>query len=319
MTDLLATMTEARQRFMDLVAEVRPELHRYCARMTGSVFDGEDVVQDTLAKAYYALAEMESPPPLRSWLFRIAHNTAMDFLRRYEHLNVDAAADMEVVADMVESREPEEHGPDGERVEAALKVFAALPPVQRSALALKDVLGLSLEETAATMDISVAAVKGALVRARANVAAASAPGATGAGGVEVERLRRYAHLFNARDWDALRALFGEETRLDVVSRYQRRGRSAAQYFTEYAQKARLEDLRAEAGWVDGVPAIAMFRPASSSRPAYFMRLNWHDDHIAEVRDFRYVPYIAGEAIFTGCSSSPGSAGYPHNNKEKEEP
>jgi RNA polymerase sigma-70 factor, ECF subfamily len=167
MSDLLATMAEARQRFMDLVAEVRPELHRYCARMTGSVFDGEDVVQDTLAKAYCALAEMESPPPLRPWLFRIAHNTAMDFLRSYEHRNVDAAADMEEVADMVESPEPEEHGPDGERVEATLKVFAALPPVQRSALALKDVLSFSLEETAVTMGVSVAAVKGALIRARA--------------------------------------------------------------------------------------------------------------------------------------------------------
>jgi RNA polymerase sigma-70 factor (ECF subfamily) len=300
MTDLLATMAEARQRFMDLVAEVRPELHRYCARMTGSVFDGEDVVQDTLAKAYYALAEMESPPPLRPWLFRIAHNTAIDFLRRYEHRNVDAAADMEVVADMVES--PEEQGPDGERVEAALKVFAALPPVQRSALALKDVLSFSLEETAATMGISVAAVKGALVRARANVAAASAPDAASSGVVDEERLRRYADLFNARDWDALRALFGEETRLDVVSRYQRRGRSAAQYFTSYAERARVEDLRAEAGCVDGVPAIAMFRPASSSRPAYFIRFNWDDDRIAQVRDFRYVPYIAGEAIFMGCSS-----------------
>jgi RNA polymerase sigma-70 factor (ECF subfamily) len=310
MTDLLATMAEARQRFLELVTEVRPELHRYCARMTGSVFDAEDVVQDTLAKAYYSLAEMDSPPPLRPWLFRIAHNTAMDFLRRYEHRNVDAVADMEVVVDTVKANEPEERGPDGERVEAAIKVFAALPPVQRSALALKDVLGLSLEDAAATMGISVAAVKAALVRARANVAAASAPGATATGTVGVEQLRRYADLFNARDWDALRALFGEETRLDVVSRYQRRGRSAAQYYTQYSELAGLEDLRAEAGWVDGAPAIAMFRPASNSRPAYFIRLHWHEERIAQVRDFRYVPYIADEAIFTGCNSSPESTAYP---------
>src|SRR5262244_4356835 len=98
MTDaLLPAIAEARQRFMDLVAEVRPELHRYCARMTGSVFDGEDVVQDTLAKAWYALAEMEAPPPLRPWLYRIAYNTAMDFLRRYEHRNVDSTADLEAL------------------------------------------------------------------------------------------------------------------------------------------------------------------------------------------------------------------------------
>jgi RNA polymerase sigma factor (sigma-70 family) len=82
--DLLPAMAEARARFMELVAEVRPELHRYCARMAGKGFDGEDIVQDTLAKAYFALSEMGEPPPLRAWLFRIAHNTAMDFLRRYE-------------------------------------------------------------------------------------------------------------------------------------------------------------------------------------------------------------------------------------------
>src|SRR5499425_2835687 len=91
---LLPAIAEARQRFMDLVAEVRPELHRYCARMTGSVFDGEDVVQDTLAKAHYALAQMTEPPPLRPWLFRIAHNTAMDFLKRYERKHVELAAEV---------------------------------------------------------------------------------------------------------------------------------------------------------------------------------------------------------------------------------
>jgi RNA polymerase sigma factor (sigma-70 family) len=156
---LLSAIAGARERFLELVAEVRPELHRYCARMTGSVFDGEDVVQDTLARAYFALAEMEQPPPLRPWLFRIAHNTAMDFLRRYERRNVD------VVAEVPESAS-DERGADPGLVEAALVVFAALPPQQRSALALKDVLGHSLEETAATMGTTVAAVKSALVRAR---------------------------------------------------------------------------------------------------------------------------------------------------------
>lgn len=293
MTTLLPDLAEARRRFMELVVDVRPELHRYCARMTGSVFDGEDVVQDTLAKAYYALAEMDSLPQLRPWLFRIAHNTAMDFLRRYEHRNVETRDDMTDIP------EPEDNGVDGPRLEAALELFAALPPVQRSALALKDVVGLSLQETAATMGTSVAAVKAALVRARANVTAAIAPGAGRPEATDVERLRRYADLFNAGDWDKLRALFGEETRLDVVSRYQRRGRPAADYFTQYAQIAPREDLRAEPGWVGGVPAIAVFRPASSSRPAYFIRIDWADNRIAQVRDFRYVPYIASEASFTG--------------------
>jgi DNA-directed RNA polymerase specialized sigma24 family protein len=62
---LIAAQHESRRRFLELVAEIRPELHRYAARMVGSITDGEDVVQDTLARAYYALPEMETMPPLR--------------------------------------------------------------------------------------------------------------------------------------------------------------------------------------------------------------------------------------------------------------
>ena len=75
---------ESLDSFLALVSELRPELHRYCARMTGSIIDGEDIVQDTLARAYFALPELEELPPLRAWLFRIAHNRAVDFLRSYE-------------------------------------------------------------------------------------------------------------------------------------------------------------------------------------------------------------------------------------------
>src|SRR4051794_34193783 len=79
---LIATLEESRRRFLALVADVRPDLHRYCARMTGSIADGEDVVQDTLARACYELSQMKTLPPLAPWLFRIAHNRAIDHLRR---------------------------------------------------------------------------------------------------------------------------------------------------------------------------------------------------------------------------------------------
>jgi RNA polymerase sigma-70 factor, ECF subfamily len=62
---LIADLREGHRRFLELVESVRPELHRYCARMTGSITEGEDIVQDTLARAYYALSEMEEIPPLR--------------------------------------------------------------------------------------------------------------------------------------------------------------------------------------------------------------------------------------------------------------
>ena len=92
--DLQAELGRTRERFLELVAELRPELHRYCARLTGSIIEGEDVVQDTLAKAFYALGSSREPPPLRPLLFRIAHNTAMDALRRYEHRHVEPVAEL---------------------------------------------------------------------------------------------------------------------------------------------------------------------------------------------------------------------------------
>src|SRR5690349_20808880 len=73
----------SRAEFERLIGEIRPELHRYCARMTGSVIDGEDVVQETLTKAFTALSESPSVPNLRAWLFRIAHNKAVDYTRDY--------------------------------------------------------------------------------------------------------------------------------------------------------------------------------------------------------------------------------------------
>lgn len=291
---LLPAMVEARDRFMELVDELRPELHRYCARMTGSVFDGEDVVQDTLAKAYYALGLMREPPNLKPWLFRIAHNSAMDFLRRYERRNVD------VVSDVPDRAELEEAGVDPELVEAALTVFGELPPVQRGAIILKDVLGHSLEEVAVTMETSVGAVKSALFRARANVARTPSSEIslrTGSASAEERaNLRRYVDLFNDRNWTGLRALLAEESRLDQVSLVQRRVADAG-YFDRYAEILKTEDIRAEAGFVDGFPAIAMFRPSSSLVPAYFALLEWTGDRISLIRDFRYVTYIASDARF----------------------
>lgn len=292
---LLPAMIEARDRFMELVDELRPELHRYCARMTGSVFDGEDVVQDTLAKAYYALGQMREPPNLKPWLFRIAHNTAMDYLKRYEHKYV------EPVSDVPERAEDDAAAVDPDLVEAALTVFVELPPVQRAAVILKDVLGHSLGEIATTMGTSVGAVKAALSRARANIAPRS-PQAPSRRSQAPSRethanLQRYVDLFNDRNWAALRALLTEEARLEQVSLVQRRVRDAG-YFDRYAEVLKSETIRAELGIVDGVATIAMFRPSSSDQPAYFVLLEWEQDRINLIRDFRYVPYIVADAQFS---------------------
>ena len=68
--------------FLETITQIRPRLHRYCSRMTGSVMDGEDVAQDALFEAYRKLDQYDDSRPLAPWLFRIAHNRCIDFLRR---------------------------------------------------------------------------------------------------------------------------------------------------------------------------------------------------------------------------------------------
>src|SRR5580692_8983979 len=68
--------------FLETVSQLRPRLHRYCSRMAGSIIDGEDVVQDAIFRAYRSLDTFDDSRPLTPWLFRIAHNQCIDFLRR---------------------------------------------------------------------------------------------------------------------------------------------------------------------------------------------------------------------------------------------
>src|SRR5688500_4200588 len=141
-----------------LATELRPELHRYCARLMGSVIEGEDVVQDTFARALVALDEMKSEvPPLRPWLFRIAHNRAIDLLRSGA---IRAAESIDVVPDRVDPAIPDPAVVLMRRqaIETALTRFVDLPVMQRSVVILNDVLGQSLEEIASLLVVTVNAV-----------------------------------------------------------------------------------------------------------------------------------------------------------------
>src|SRR5258707_9475490 len=110
-----------------LLGELRPRLHRYCARMTGSVIDGEDVVQETMLKAMEAAPAVEPITNPEGWLFRIAHNAALDFLRRRaREESQDANEDPDMIAAARNSVE------DRQIVAASLTTFMRLPVSQRS-------------------------------------------------------------------------------------------------------------------------------------------------------------------------------------------
>src|SRR5260370_40352780 len=87
---LQASLEVSRRQFLAAIGELRPKLHRFCTRMCGSVLDGEDVVQEALARAFYNLPSLKDQSRLEPWLFRIAHHKCVDLLRRERRQRDDA-------------------------------------------------------------------------------------------------------------------------------------------------------------------------------------------------------------------------------------
>jgi RNA polymerase sigma-70 factor (ECF subfamily) len=262
--------------------------------MTGSVIDGEDVLQEALLKAHAALEQATSVQEFDAWLFRIAHNAALDYLRRRrrEQLMVAESADMETIADSQTTAESRQIAAE------ALRAFMHLSLLQRSTCILVDVLGLSLDETSAVVDSTLAGTKAALHRGRARLAEiADKDGPLQAPAMspdEERRLRRYIDRFNARDFDAIRAMIGEDVRLDLVNRLQLRGKArVSNYFSNYNER---NDWSLSLGFVEGRPAILVYAPHSASLvPWSFMLIDWAGAKIAGIRDFRYAPYVLDAA------------------------
>jgi len=289
---MIAVQHESRRRFLELVTDLRPELHRYCARMTGSVADGEDIVQETLARAYYLLPEMDEVPAFRPWLFRIAHNRALDHLRRYE---ARMGEPLEAVQDSAADPAPDPGDAIAHQqaVQAAVSRFVELAPAQRSCVILKDVLGHSLEEIGGLLELSLPAVKAALQRGRVRLRELAVTRPPEPPPQTTPAVARYVALFNARDWDGVRAMLAEDVQLDLVSRAQRAGRAVGDYLTNYD---RYRDWRLAPAWLEGREVIAVFRAPGDTRPGYLIELDFEQGKIRRIRDFRYVPYIMQDAV-----------------------
>ncbi len=282
--------------FEQLLGELRPKLHRYCSRMTGSVIDGEDVVQEALIKAIKARPQAGDVAQPERWLFRIAHNAALDFLRR--RARAEARASSEDPETMVD---PNGEQPDPDLLATSLRTFMRLPRVQRSSVILMDVLGYSLNEIGAIMETSVPAVKSALHRGRTRLHELAAepedvpPPVLSPG--ERTLLAAYIERFNARDYDAVRTMLAEEVRLDLVNRVQLNGKAEVSgYYARYAAAA---PRRLELGFVDNRPALLAYEATAPAVVAYFIVLEWSGANVARIRDFLYAPYaLDGAAIVT---------------------
>src|SRR6202035_1474206 len=169
-----------------------------------------------------------------------------------------------------------------------------------SSVILMDVLGCSLREVCEVMDFSLPAVKAALHRGRTQLRElADEPDDLPQhklSEADRDRLGAYVAHFNARDFDAIRAMIADDVRLDLVNRMRMSGKAeVSRYFGNYAK---VDDFKLVPGLVEGRPAILVFDPSKpGSGPTYFMLLQWSADKVADIRDFRHAPYIIDGAEY----------------------
>jgi RNA polymerase sigma-70 factor (ECF subfamily) len=212
----------------------RRELTAHCYRMLGSPFEAEDAVQDTLLRAWRSLDSFEGRSSLRSWLYRIATNVCLDMLdakqRRARPMDLGEARSpdgpvgeilaettwIEPVPDALVVPQAGDPAAVAESHETIRLAFVAalqhLPPRQRAALILCEVLHWKAAEVAELLDTSVAAVNSSLQRARATLDSADIADAGHGKLSENDRalLSRYVEAFQSYDMDALTALIHED-------------------------------------------------------------------------------------------------------------
>lgn len=274
--------------FLGTISALRPALHRYCTRMTGSVMDGEDVVQEALFEAYRKLDKYDQSRPLKPWLFRIAHNRCIDLLR---HRGVQDEA--EIASALPEATEPAE--PVLGTGKAVEHLVLTLPPKERACVLLKDVFDYSLEEIAELVDSSVGGVKAALSRARTKLTESS-PTTKSAriASPELKRIMQlYIERFNRRDWDGVRELTSADARLNVAERFA--GKFAdAPYFYNYERWP--WPWKLALGELDGEPVVIILqRGADTWTPHSAIRFEVIGQRIGRIVDYIHCPWVLAAA------------------------
>lgn len=287
--------------FLETITQLRPSLHRYCSRMTGSVIDGEDVVQEALFEAYRKLDKFDDSRPLKPWLFRIAHNRCIDFLRR-RGVRVEAEATA-MASEAVEPAKVQALGL-GRAVE---HLVTSLPPKERACLLLKDVFDYSLEEIAELVDSTIGGVKAALSRARTKLAASRAP-ARSSRPVDPELskvLQLYVDRFNRRDWDGVRELISADARLIVADAFA--GKLAdAPYLSNYQRWSM--PWKMAAGEVDGEPVVVILQRGTDTWSPYaVVRLDVDGQQIKGIRDYAHCPWVIPAAASVSVAAPQSTA------------
>ena len=216
-------MATAQSATADALEQHRRELTGYCYRMLGSAFDAEDAVQETMVRAWRSLDNFEGRSALKSWLYRIATNVCFDALagreRRARPMDLGPAQEplFENLAELPEVTwitplpTPDELAEQRESLRLAfVAALQHLPPKQRAALILCEVLKWQASEAAELLDTSVASVNSALQRARATLEKADVAAPSALDDDTRALLERYVSAFEDYDIDRLTELLHED-------------------------------------------------------------------------------------------------------------
>jgi RNA polymerase sigma-70 factor (ECF subfamily) len=291
--DSVGLFDERYRAYLETMSRLRPSLHRYCARMVGSVMDGEDVAQESLFEAYQKLDTFDESLPLKPWLFRIAHNRSIDFLRKQK---VRAGAETESAMSDDLAGLDSSHFSSSVRT-AVEHLVIHLPPMERACVLLKDVLDYSLEEIAELVDSTAGGVKSALSRARTKLKGlenSRSKGQEKAPNPPLSQLLQlYVDRFNQCDWDGVRELTSADARLLVADGFA--GRLAdAPYFSEYER--RVGEWRMSVGEVDGEPVIIdLRRDQSGWKPHSMVRIEVVAGRVTRIADYVFCPWLLSAA------------------------
>ncbi|TAN41658.1 MAG: sigma-70 family RNA polymerase sigma factor [Nitrospirae bacterium] len=155
--------------FEELVLKYRDRIYNLCAYMLGNAHEAEDAAQDTFIKAYQGLSRFKPDAAFYTWLYRIAVNTCIDYRRRpfFESLFRRSDTGEEVVIEHPSASPTPEREYESKQIQQALQTaLKKLSPKLRAVIVLKEFEGLSYEEMADTLDVSIGTVKSRISRAR---------------------------------------------------------------------------------------------------------------------------------------------------------
>src|SRR5919198_539797 len=274
---LTAAAAGDEQAFVQLTAPLRRRLHTHCYRMLGSVHDADDAVQETMLRAWRGIGRFEPRAELSSWLYRIATNVCLRMIERRGRVDAAAVdAHLQPYPDvLLEARTPEH---EVERRETIGLAFVAamqlLPPRQRAALVLRDVLGWSAREAADLLGVSVAAANSALQRARDRVERERREGTLARvhrpanERSEAALMRKFVEAWEAVDIERLTAMLAGDSLMTIPPEPMRIVGSAeiGGFFASVPMDGRLDLIRLVQARANGQPALAAFVQESAAEP-----------------------------------------------------